>query len=271
MKTERMVLTLCKQKRSKTAERICILTTENGLWLLLEVGEANIQFTGFTRRCHCSQLPELENDTTLNAFIRKWLSEELNGIRLHKAKCLLTLGKRCWSCWKVTAQLEKVPKASVILTNVLGTGKAVSGIGFYWKVVSEWLFNRSADRSDDLRNAPSPISAKVWSLAAFCVIDATPRSRAIRCVSSCLWQLVLIKVLCCPKVESIFYQKLNISVCSFVVWFVSVYVCGDVDPSLKCSSDLAPARDSQLRDVKWLTHCGHVSVFSCLYLRWGFL
>lgn len=99
---ERMVLTLCKQSSSKTAERICILTTENCLWLLLEVREANIQFTGFTRRCHCSQLPELENDTTLNAFIRKWSSEELNGIRLHKAKCLLTLGKRCWSCWKVT-------------------------------------------------------------------------------------------------------------------------------------------------------------------------
>lgn len=169
----------------------------------------------------------------------------------------------------MTAQLERVPEASVILINVLGTGKAAFKIGFYCKVVSGWLFNRSTERSDDLRNAPSPISAKVWSLAAFCVIDATPRSRAIRCVSSCLWQFVLIKVLCCPKVESIFYQKLNISVCSFVVWFVSVYVCGDVDPSLKCSSDLAPARDSQLRDVNLLTHCGHV--FSGLYLRRGFL
>lgn len=99
---QRMVLTLCKQNRSKTAETICILTTENCLWLLLEVGEANIQFTRFTRRCHCSQLPELENDTKMNAFIRRLLSEELNGIIFHKAKCLLTLGKRCWSCWKVT-------------------------------------------------------------------------------------------------------------------------------------------------------------------------
>lgn len=91
-------LTLCKQNSSTTAERTCILNSENSLWLLLE---ANIQFTGVTRRCHCSQLPGSENDTKLNAFIRKRSSEELNGIRLHKAKCLLTLDKRCWSCWKV--------------------------------------------------------------------------------------------------------------------------------------------------------------------------
>lgn len=99
---ERTVLTLWKQNRSKTAETICILTTENCLWLLLGVGEVNIQFTGFTRSCHCSQLPELKkNDTKMNAFIRRLLSEVLNGIIFHKAKCLLTLGKRCWSCWKV--------------------------------------------------------------------------------------------------------------------------------------------------------------------------
>lgn len=145
---ERMVLTLCKQNSSKTAETICILTTENCLWLLLEVREANIQFIGFTRRCHCSQLPELENDTKMNAFIRRLLSEELNGIIFHKAKCLLTLGKRCWSCWKVTAQLEKVPQASVLLINVFGTGEVAFKIGFYWKVVSERLFDRSTERAE---------------------------------------------------------------------------------------------------------------------------
>lgn len=37
----------------------------------------------------------------------------------------------------MTAQLEKVPEASVILINVFGTGKAAFKIGFYWKVLSE--------------------------------------------------------------------------------------------------------------------------------------
>lgn len=61
----------------------------------------------------------------------------------------------------MTAQLKKVPQASVILINVFGTGEVAFKIGFYWKVASEWLFDRSTERSDDLRNAPSPISAKV--------------------------------------------------------------------------------------------------------------
>lgn len=46
----------------------------------------------------------------------------------------------------MTAQLEKVPQASVILINVFGTGQAAFRIAFYCKVESEWLFDSSTER-----------------------------------------------------------------------------------------------------------------------------